>query len=195
MGSSIRPASSGVQNGLRPGGGHFALGHVRYRLGMDAPDLHPLNASLIPLLGTWHGPGEGAYPTIRSFSYGETLTFGHVGKPFLALQQRTQERQSGMPLHAEAGYLRPQGDGTVELVLSQPSGIVEIHSGTVVETEAGVDVDLTAEAVHPSPSAKMVRETRRRYVVEGDMLTCDFWMAAMGEPLTHHLRSVLTRQP
>ena len=99
--------------------------------------------------------GEGAYPTIRSFSYGETLTFGHVGKPFLALQQRTQERESGLPLHAEAGYLRPQGDGTIELVLSQPSGIVEIHTGTVAETEAGVDVDLTAEAVHLSPSAKM----------------------------------------
>ena len=80
-------------------------------------------------------------------------------------------------------------------LLSQPSGIVEIHTGTVAETEAGVDVDLTAEAVHLSPSAKMVRETRRRYVVEGDTLTCDFWMAAMGEPLTHHLRSVLTRQP
>ena len=162
---------------------------------MDAPDLHPLNAALIPLLGTWHGPGEGAYPTIRSFSYGETLTFGHVGKPFLALQQRTQERESGLPLHAEAGYLRPQGDGTIELVLSQPSGIVEIHTGTVVETEAGVEVDLHADAVHLSPSAKMVRETRRRYVVEGDTLTCDFWMAAMGEPLTHHLRSVLTRHP
>ncbi len=80
-------------------------------------------------------------------------------------------------------------------MLSQPSGIVEIHTGTVVETEAGVEVDLHADAVHLSPSAKMVRETRRRYVVEGDTLTCDFWMAAMGEPLTHHLRSVLTRQP
>lgn len=184
-----------MTNGPRHGGGRFAPGHVRYRLGMDAPDLHPLNAALIPLLGTWRGPGEGAYPTIRSFSYGETLTFGHVGKPFLALQQRTQERESGLPLHAEAGYLRPQGDGTIELVLSQPSGIVEIHTGTVVETEAGVEVDLHADAVHLSPSAKMVRETRRRYAVEGDTLTCDFWMAAMGEPLTHHLRSVLTRQP
>ena len=161
---------------------------------MDAPDLHPLNAPLIPLLGGWQGPGEGAYPTIRSFSYDEMLTFAHVGKPFVALQQRTKERASGMPLHAEAGYLRPQGDGTTELVLTQPSGIVEIHTGTITETEAGVEVDLRTEAVHMSPSAKLVRETRRRYVVEGDTLTCDFWMAAMGESLTHHLTSVLTRQ-
>lgn len=161
---------------------------------MAAPDLHPLNAPLIPLLGDWQGPGEGAYPTIRSFSYGEMLSFGHVGKPFIALQQRTKERETGAPLHAEAGYLRPQGDGTIELVLSQPSGIVEILTGSVTETEAGVEVDLTTESVHTSPSAKLVNETRRRYVVEGDTLTCDFWMAAMGEPLTHHLNSVLTRQ-
>ena len=162
---------------------------------MDTPELHPLNAALIPLLGAWQGPGEGAYPTIDPFSYGETLTFGHVGKPFVAMTQRTKDRTSGVPLHAEAGYLRPQGDGTIELVLTQPSGIVEILTGAVGETEAGVDIDLTSVGVHLSPSAKLVRETRRRYVVEGDTLTCDFWMAAMGEPLTHHLSSVLRRQP
>ena len=161
---------------------------------MDAPDLHPLNASLIPLLGTWQGPGEGAYPTIESFSYAETLTLGHVGKPFVALQQATKDRGSGAPLHAESGYFRPQPGGGIELVLSQPSGIVEVLAGTVHETEAGVEIDLSTEAVHLAPSAKMVRETRRRYVAEGDTLTCDFWMAAMGEPLTHHLHSVLHRQ-
>ena len=161
---------------------------------MSGPELHPLNAPLIPLLGEWQGPGEGAYPTIDSFSYGETLAFGHVGKPFVAMNQRTKERESGMPLHAEAGYFRPQGGGTIELVLSQPSGIVEILTGTITETEAGVDIDVSSVGVHTAPSAKLVKETRRRYVVEGDTLTCDFWMAAMGEPLTHHLTSSLTRQ-
>jgi hypothetical protein len=156
--------------------------------------LHPLNAPLIPLLGEWQGPGEGAYPTIESFSYGETLVFGHAGKPFVAMNQRTKERKSGVPLHAEAGYFRPQGDGSTELVLSQPSGIVEILTGSITETEAGVEVDVSSVGVHTAPSAKLVRETRRRYVVEGDTLTFDFWMAAMGEPLTHHLTSRLTRQ-
>ena len=162
---------------------------------MNAPELHPLNAPLIPLLGEWHGPGEGAYPTIDSFSYDETLVLGHVGKPFVALNQRTKQRGSGMPLHAEAGYFRPQGDGTIELVLSQPSGIVEILAGSITETEAGVEIDVSSVEVGAAPSAKLVSQTRRRYVVEGPTLTCDFWMAAMGEPLTHHLASVLTRQP
>lgn len=161
---------------------------------MAGPELHPLNAPLIPLLGAWQGPGEGAYPTIDSFSYDETLSFGHVGKPFVAMNQRTRGRGEGPPLHAEAGYFRPQGDGAIELVLSQPSGIVEILVGTVAETEAGVEVDVSSVGVYTAPSAKLVRETRRRYLVDGDTLTCDFWMAAMGELLTHHLTSVLNRQ-
>ena len=70
------------------------------------------------LLGTWRGTGEGSYPTIDGFGYVEEISFGHVGKPFLAMNQRTKERDSGTPLHAEAGYLRPQGDGTIELVSS-----------------------------------------------------------------------------
>ncbi len=160
---------------------------------MTAPELHPLNSTLIPLLGSWRGPGQGAYPTIDSFDYGEELNFGHVGKPFVAMSQRTKEASTGLPLHAEAGYLRPQSGGSVELVLAQPSGILEILLGSAQATEAGLVLDLASETVVTSPSAKVVRETRRRFVVDGDTLSVDMWMAAMGEPLTHHLHSVLQR--
>ncbi|KHN40169.1 UPF0678 fatty acid-binding protein-like protein [Glycine soja] len=41
------------------------------------PVIHPAVAPLSYLLGTWRGQGEGGFPTINSFSYGEELHFSH----------------------------------------------------------------------------------------------------------------------
>lgn len=160
---------------------------------MTGPELHPLNAPLAPLLGVWRGRGEGHYPTIADFSYIEELTFSHVGKPFVAMQQKTRDASSDLPLHAEAGYFRPQDDGTVELVVAQPSGIVEILAGELNSSEGALELDVTSVGVHVSPSAKSVTGTRRRFVIDGDSMVIDMWMAAVGKPMTHHLTGHLER--
>lgn len=156
-------------------------------------ELHAACEALAPLLGTWRGPGEGHYPTIPDFDYLEELTFSHVGKPFLAMTQRTRDPKSDAPLHTEVGYLRPQPNHGMEMVLSQPSGVVEIHVGTVEETDAGVVVELRTERVEGTRTAKPISEVRRRIEVAGDELVTEMWMAAMGQPLTHHLRAELNR--
>ena len=158
-------------------------------------DLHPLCEPLAPLLGTWRGRGQGSYPTIDDFAYVEELVFGHVGKPFLSMVQRSRALLTGEPLHAEAGYLRAVGDRAVELTVAQPSGIVEVDIGTMTRTSDGLTIELESAQVGLTPTAKSVTAVRRRLSLVGSTLVSELWMAAVGEPdLVHHLRSELSRQ-
>jgi hypothetical protein len=157
----------------------------------DPVELHPDLAAIGFLVGTWRGEGRGDYPTIEPFRYLEEVTFGTVpGKPFLTYHQKTRSPGGG-PLHTEFGYVRPVGDDEVELVLAQPSGITEIHAGTIDGTTiAFVTVD-----VGVAPTAKDVRSVARALRVEGDVLSYRLDMASVGQDLQFHLEATLRRVP
>jgi hypothetical protein len=151
-------------------------------------ELHQAVAPLSFLLGTWKGTGRGEYPTIESFTYFEEIRFDHIGKPFLTYQQRTRSPE-GLPLHTEFGYIRPV-DGGVELILAQPTGVTEIHTGTL---DGGSLVFVTFD-VGLSPTAKEVRSVRRSIAVDGDTLSYRLDMAAVGQDEQFHLEASLSRQ-
>lgn len=156
---------------------------------MSDPPLHPDVAALGVLLGTWSGRGTGVYPTIETFEYDETITFGHVGRPFLAYTQRTRHRAEDRPLHAEVGYLRAPAPDRLELVLAHPNGIVEIDEGTF----DGTTMRLRSTTVDRTRTAKEVTAIERDLTIDGDTLTYELRMAAVGQPLIVHLTADLRR--
>lgn len=154
------------------------------------PPLHPDLDRIAWLVGTWRGRGEGEYPTIEDFAYVEEVAFGHVGKPFLSYVQKTRDATTDLPLHAESGYIRAgSGGGWFELVIAQPSGIVELHEGTLT----GRTLSFEATGVHVTATAKSVTAVTRTLTVHDDELRYALSMAAVGRPLTHHLSATLTR--
>ena len=143
---------------------------------------------LAPWVGTWRGEGDGSYPTIDPFHYVEELVLGLIpGRPVLTWSSRARDA-AGQPRHAESGFLRLVGDG-VELVLAHNFGSVEVAVGTAGDGALEVD----SHAMSRTPSAKAIDDIRRRYRLDGDTLVYEIAMAAVGVPLTHHLRATLRR--
>jgi len=134
--------------------------------------------------------GDDQWLAVEGFGYTEQIEFRPVpGKPMLAYRSATRARDDGRTLHGESGFLRVVGDGLVELVVAQGSGIVEAADGVV----DGDELALSSTAVVGTGTAKEVTAVERRYRVAGDTLTYDLAMAAVGQPLQHHLRATLTR--
>jgi THAP4-like, heme-binding beta-barrel domain len=153
------------------------------------PDLHPDLRPLAFLLGRWQGDGNGHWPGAGGFRYEEEMTFEHVGDPFLLYSQRSWRLEDGEPLHFERGFLRPAGEGRVELTLAHPLGIVEVAEGPV--REAVIDVSSTALALTSTGSP--VTELRRRIEVRHDTMAYELRMAMREVPLTRHLKGELRR--
>jgi hypothetical protein len=96
-------------------------------------------------------------------------------------------------MHAESGYLRVPTPGNIEIVMAQPTGLTEIYAGAVVGGDAPLVIDVRSTRIGSTPSAKEVTTTERTISVTGDELRYTFRMAAVGQPIQHHLAATLYR--
>ncbi|MGZ4591326.1 MAG: FABP family protein [Actinomycetes bacterium] len=160
-------------------------------------ELRPdLPAELVPLaflLGTWQGVGVGGYPTIDEFRFGQEVEFSENGKPFLHYISRTwlldDEGNQVRPLAQETGYWRPQPGNKLEVLLSHPTGFVEIYVGEV----DGAKIELQTDVVARTDTAKPYTAGHRLYgLVNGELLWA-FDMAAVDQPLQPHISATLRR--
>ncbi|XP_039117248.1 UPF0678 fatty acid-binding protein-like protein At1g79260 [Dioscorea cayenensis subsp. rotundata] len=152
------------------------------------PPVHPLVAPLEYLLGKWRGEGEGGYPTINSFSYGEELVFSHSGKPVISYSQKTWKLASGEPMHAESGYWRPRPDGSIDVVIAQSTGLVEVQKGSY-DAENKI-VTLKSELVG---NASKVKDITRVFTVTNGELSYVVQMATQLTSLQPHLKALLKK--
>ncbi len=97
---------------------------------MTAAALHPDVAPLEFLLGTWSGPGHGVYPTIEPFDYDETVTFAHIGKPFLDVHAGNPSRRRAPAARGDRVLATP-APRPGRVVLAHPNGLVEVSEGTI----------------------------------------------------------------
>ena len=142
------------------------------------------------LAATWRGSGDGEYPTIADFAYTEELVITPVpGRPLAHWRSTTRDVATGEPRHAESGFLRATTAPNVELVVAHGFGIVEAAAGSF---DGGV-LALRSGGLLGTASAKQVDEVERRYELDGETLRYSIAMAAVGVPLTHHLRAELQR--
>lgn len=98
------------------------------------PALHPDCLPLLPLVGVWRGTGLfGNDPGAKDPQFGQQITVAHDGRPFLIYQSVVwllgPDGAVTGPGAREAGYWRPQPDGSIELLVAHAEGRVEVFYG------------------------------------------------------------------
>ena len=147
------------------------------------------------LEGTWRGEGRGEFPTIRSFTYRETLIFERPDEATLFYIQRTERRPAdGGPFansHWESGFIHALATGEVEAANVQIGGRGEVLAGHIEQD--GRLIRLVLRSTAETNDARMVA-TARLFEIDGDTLRYEMDMATTRvRELTRHVFATLRR--
>ncbi|GAA3607971.1 FABP family protein [Marihabitans asiaticum] len=155
--------------------------------------LHPDIAPLAWLVGRWEGAGVVGYPGMESRNFGQEVVCSHDGRPFLRWESRTwlldADGNQVEQFATELGFWRPGGEGEVELLLTHPSGHVELYFGAVDTAK----IQMSTDGIIRSPQAVDYSAATRLYGLVQSNLMWVMDMAAHGEPMQSYMSAELKR--
>lgn len=136
----------------------------------QGPELHPDCLPLLPLVGVWRGEGSfgnepGGPDTAPDF--GQQISITHDGRPFLRFESIMWllGPDGPTPGPREVGWLRPQPDGSIELLLAHAEGRLEVFYG---QQRSPASWALSTDGVLRTPTAVPVVGATRLYGVTAD---------------------------
>jgi hypothetical protein len=137
----------------------------------SGPEVSEALLSVLPLLGEWHGEGQAAGAG-GDHRFGQWIRFSHDGRGFLAYESRawrlTDDGKVVGPDVRESGFWRPRGQDDVELLVTNPEGLVELYVGTARTTTSW---ELSTDVLARTPDAPdVIRAVRLYGIVEGALM-------------------------
>lgn len=160
------------------------------------PEIHPDCLALLPLIGVWRGTGRfGNEPGERTPQFGQQITVAHDGRAFLRFESVTWALDGDGAVtgagEREVGWLRPQADGRIELLLADAAGRIEVCYGRAATLTSW---EFATDAVWRTPSAPAVIGATRLYGITGDgRLAYVEERALTDAPLTPYASAALQR--
>jgi hypothetical protein len=137
------------------------------------PSLNDACLALLPLVGVWRGEGEASHPSLdESYRFIQQVALAHDGRPFLTYESRAWrlDGEGGKivaPAFREVGFLRPQQDDTIELLILHETGVAEMFFG---RPKNQTTWEFGTDAVLRTPTSEDVTAASRLYgVVEGSL--------------------------
>ncbi|GGM15675.1 FABP family protein [Nakamurella endophytica] len=158
----------------------------------------PLNDAclpLLPLVGVWRGTGVyGNEPGVQLPQFGQQIVIAHDGRDFLSYSSVTwrldADGQVTAPGAREAGFWRPQPDGSVELLVTHAEGRIEVFYG---QARSVASWGLSTDGVWRSSGPPVVGATRLYGITPDGRLAYVEERAHTDDPLAPYASAALER--
>ena len=129
------------------------------------------------------------YPTIEGFQFGQELVFQQDGRPFVHYFSRAWivDDNGDFVRNAaqETGFLRPQADRTVEVVMAHNTGFVEVSHGEIHPDQPRFEMVTDTVARTATAKAYTAGEAARRVRRGGPALRLRHGCDGSGDPAAH----------